>query len=69
MFLRASVYEDPSYVSYQKYAESIGSPVLSYETWAGIRRKLDSREEVADHIRNKWLAAESDIRMTPPERG
>lgn len=52
---------DPSYDSYRKYAELIGSPVLDYETWASIRHKLDKREAEADRLREKWLANERDV--------
>lgn len=60
--------DDPSYVSYVKFAQSVGSPVLSYEDWAGIRRRLDRGEAEADRIREKWLAEECDVRMRPPTR-
>jgi hypothetical protein len=50
--------DDPSYVSYRRYAEMIGSPVLEYEAWARLRFKLDKNEPKHLAEREKWLAAD-----------
>lgn len=49
--------EPTIYTHYVKFAQLVGSPVLSFEDWMRLRDKLFARDREADRIRDQWLAS------------